>query len=85
MPEQAQVPGHRIIRDDGQSLVACEVGGVDEGAQFAGDLPGPDRVRTGLGGVLQVTQQVLGAELVADPVETVGRVGRPARSRVHAG
>jgi hypothetical protein len=58
VPEQAQVPGDRVIGDGGQSLAACEVGGVDEGAQFAGDLRGPDRVRVGLGGVLQVTQQV---------------------------
>src|SRR6516165_4617603 len=52
VPEQAQVPRDRLIRDDGQSLAACEVGGVDEGAQLAGDLPGPDRLRVGLGGVL---------------------------------
>jgi hypothetical protein len=52
VPEQAQVPRDRLIRDDGQSLAACEVGGVDEGTQLAGDLPGPDRLRVGLGGVL---------------------------------
>ena len=79
MPKQAQVPGDDVIGDDGQALAACEVGGVDEGAQFADDLPGPDRVRVGLGGVLQVTQQVSCAELVAEPVEGVGRVG-PVRS-----
>jgi hypothetical protein len=42
-------------------LVAGHVGGVDEGAQLAGDLAGPDRVRVDLGGVLEVAEQVLGA------------------------
>ena len=40
VPEQARVPGDRLIGDDGQSLAACQVGDVDEGAQFAAVLPG---------------------------------------------
>src|SRR5271157_1013567 len=57
--EQLQVPGGQLVRDGGQALVAGHVGGVDKGAQLTGDLGGPDRVRVGLRGVLEVTQQVL--------------------------
>ena len=46
--------GHR-----GQALVTCEVRLVDEAAEGVRDLPGPDRVRVGLGGIFKVTQQVL--------------------------
>jgi len=41
-----------------QALVAGQVGGVDEAAQGLGDLAGPDGVRVGLGGVLDVPEQV---------------------------
>jgi hypothetical protein len=41
-----------------EALVAGGVRGVDEGAQRAGGLPGPDGLRVGLGGVLQVPEQV---------------------------
>ena len=44
--------------DAAKALVAGGVRGVDEGAQRAGGLPGPDGVRVGLGGVLQVPEQV---------------------------
>ena len=36
-----------------------------------GDLAGPDRVRVGLGGVFKIPEQVLAAQLVADPGEGV--------------
>jgi hypothetical protein len=52
------VPGGHLVRDGGQALVPGEVGGVDEGPQLASDLAGPDRVRIGLGSVLDVAQQV---------------------------
>ena len=59
-------------RGDGcQALVAGHVGGVDEAAQRACDLAGPDGVRVGLGGVFKIAEQVLGAQLVADAVEGV--------------
>ena len=44
---------------------------MDEGTQLAGDLGGPDRVRVGLGGVLDVAQQVGCAQLVADALEVI--------------
>jgi len=39
--------------------------------RFAGDLTGPDRVRVGLGGVLNITKEVGCAELVHDAGELV--------------
>jgi hypothetical protein len=42
-----------------QAVTAGLVGGVDEAAQGADDLAGPDRARVGLGGVFQVPEQVL--------------------------
>src|SRR6266542_4078098 len=69
--EQLQVLGDGVFRDDAQAVVAGEVGLVDEGAQLAGDLGGPDRVRVGLGGILDVPEQVGCAELVADAREVV--------------
>ena len=44
--------------DGGQALVTGQVRLVDEAAQPAGDLAGPDRVRVGLGGVLDVAEQM---------------------------
>src|SRR5512135_754443 len=69
--EEFQVPGGQLVRDGGQPLVAGDVGGVDEGPQLPGDLAGPDRVRVGLRGVLDVSQQVGGAQLVADVGEVI--------------
>jgi len=45
-------------------LVAGGIGGVDEGAQGAGDLAWPDRAGIGLGGVFDVPQQVSCAQLM---------------------
>ena len=42
----------------GQALLAGQVRGVDQGAQGAGDLAGPDGPQVGLGGVLKVPEQV---------------------------
>jgi hypothetical protein len=49
--------GH-LFGDGGQALAAGQVGGVDQAAQGLCDLAGPDRVRVGLGGVLDVPEQV---------------------------
>ena len=56
--EQPQVFGLGVVRDGGQALVAGEVRGVDQGAQRPGDLAGPDGRGVGLGGVLEVSEQV---------------------------
>ena len=77
MAEQPQVLRGGLIGHRGQALITGEVRLVDEAAQGVRDLPGPDRVRVGLGGILKVTQQVLAAELVADLAERV--VGWAAR------
>ena len=61
----------RLGGDGGQALVAGQVRLVDEGAEGLCDLAGPDRVRVGLGGVFEITEQVLAAQLVADAVEGV--------------
>jgi hypothetical protein len=71
-----------------QALLACGVPGMDEAAQRPLRLHGPDRVRVCLGAVLVVAQDVSRARLVPGDVLPPGvesRVGRPARSRVHAG
>ena len=83
--EQPQVFGCGAAGNGGQALVAGEVRGVDQGTQRVSDLAGPDRRGVGLGGVFEVSEQVSCAQLVDDAGEFVGRVGRPARSRVHAG
>ena len=57
--EQRQVLGGHVGGDGGQALVAGQVGGVDEAAQGLCDLAGPDGLRVGLGGVLEVPEQVL--------------------------
>ena len=56
VPEQLQVPGDGFVRDGVQAMGAGQVRLVDEGAQRVRGLAGPDRVRAGLGGVLQITQ-----------------------------
>ena len=61
----------RVFGDGGQAGVAGDVRLVDEGAQFAGDLGLRVRVRAGLGGVLDVAQQMRCAQLVDDAVEVV--------------
>ena len=61
----------RVLGDGGQGGVAGDVRLVDEGAQFAGDLGRRVRVRVGLGGVLDVAQQMGCAQLVDDAVEVV--------------
>jgi hypothetical protein len=54
VPEQLQVPGGAVCRDGIQALIPGQVRGVDEAAQRVCGLPGPDRVRMGLGGVLKI-------------------------------
>jgi hypothetical protein len=44
---------------------------VDEGAQLAGDLTGPNGLWIGLGGVLAVPEYAGCAKLVADALEAV--------------
>jgi hypothetical protein len=56
--EQRQVLRGHLFGDGGQALAAGQVGGVDQAAQGLCDLAGPDRVRVGLGGVLDVPEQV---------------------------
>ena len=57
----------------GVDLVGADVAGevrlVDQPAQGVGDLAGPHGVGVGLAGAGQVSQQVLGAQLVDDPGE----------------
>ena len=52
------------LGDGGQALGAGGVGGVDQALQRLGDLDGPVRARARLGGIGQVAQQVLAAQLV---------------------
>jgi hypothetical protein len=49
--------------------VAGEVGVVDQFAQRPGDLGRPERVGVDLGGVVKITQQVRGTQLVDQPGE----------------
>jgi len=69
--EQLQIFGGAVCGDGCQAVITGQVRLVDQAAQGVGDLAGPDGLRVGLGGVFQVPQQVLGAELVADAVEGV--------------
>jgi DNA polymerase III delta prime subunit len=61
VPEQPQVLRSGVVRHGGQALLAGQIRLVDQGAQGVLDLPGPDRVRVGLGGVLKITKQMLAA------------------------
>jgi hypothetical protein len=56
--EQPQVFRLGVGGNGGKALVAGEARGVDQGAQRAGDLAGPDGRGVGLGGVLEVSEQV---------------------------
>jgi len=56
--EQLEVFCDGVVWHGAQPPVAGQVCLVDESAQGAGDLAGPDGVRAGLGGVLQVTKQM---------------------------
>ncbi len=62
--EQLEVFGGAVGGDGVQALVAGQVRLVDEGAQGVRGLAGPDRIRVGLGGVLEIPEDVGGAELV---------------------
>lgn len=66
-----RLPGGRLFGDGGQALGAGQVRGVDEGAQLAGDLAGPDGIRVGLGGVFEIPDYVGRAELVLHAAELV--------------
>ena len=69
--EQLQLFGGAVRGDSCHALITGQVCLVDEAAQRACDLAGPDRVRVGLGGVFKIAEQVLGTQLVADAVEGV--------------
>jgi hypothetical protein len=56
--------GGDVAGDGGQALGAGGVRGVDQALQRLGDRGGPVRAGVLLGGVLQIAQQVLRAELV---------------------
>ena len=66
-------PGDQLVADlggdRGQALVAGEVGVVNQPAQRVGDLDRPHRVGVDLRGVVQVSQQMRGAQscTITDP------------------
>jgi hypothetical protein len=69
VPEPVGLRVPDLVGDLGGAVVAGEVGLVDQLAQGACGLGGPEVVGVDLGRIVEITKQVLGTELVGQPVE----------------